>query len=298
MSWQAISSDKEKYQAYLCSREWCARREAVRKRSDGKCERCRVNEMDHVHHLTYARKYDEPLDDLQALCKQCHEFTHGKSNHDPRVYAPVFIKRGKPIRSVYLAGKITGEGWRGEIVDGWESQRHSPFTWDAVCESDGEEWAIAENAVAASHGSRLDYVGPWWSDFMELGGHAWAGGCREPHAYGWTEWQDGVHASSGHDKEQRERAANMVTKNVENAVCRCDLLFAWINSGDCFGTIFEIGMAAAMKKTVVVATPPSFDCEQMWLSRRFAAVTLLADTAGGAWRQLWQQVEKGVRNGF
>ena len=107
MSWQGTANDKEKYQAYLCSREWCARREAVRNRSGGRCERCRVNEMAHVHHLTYARKYEEPLEDLQAICKGCHEFTHGKSDYDPRISAPVFIEQGKPIRSVYLAGKIT-----------------------------------------------------------------------------------------------------------------------------------------------------------------------------------------------
>lgn len=297
MSWQAIASDKEKYQAYLCSREWCARREAVRKRSDGKCERCRVNEMDHVHHLTYARKYDEPLDDLQALCKQCHEFTHGKSNHDPRVYAPVFINKGKPIRSVYLAGKITGEGWRGEIVDGWSIQRGSPFTWDAVVDSAGEEWVVAEAAIDAARGAKLDYVGPWWSDLGELCGHVSASGCTEPHAYGY-EWRDFHGRKEPVDAKKREQSARLVTKNVQAAVCKCDLLFAWINSDDCFGTIFEIGMAVSMKKTVVIATPPSFECGQMWLPRRFAAITLLADTAGGAWRQLWQQVEKGVRNGF
>jgi hypothetical protein len=297
MSWQAIASDKEKYQAYLCSREWCARREAVRKRSDGKCERCRVNEMDHVHHLTYARKYDEPLDDLQALCKQCHEFTHGKSNHDPRAYAPVFIKKGKPIRSVYLAGKITGDGWRGEIVEGWSIQRGSPFTWDAVVDSEGKEWVVAEAAIDAACGAKLDYVGPWWSDLGELCGHVCASGCTEPHAYGY-EWRDFHGTKEPVDAKKREQSARLVTKNVQAAVCNCDLLFAWINSDDCFGTIFEIGMAVSMKKTVVIATPPSFDCEQMWLPRRFAAVTLLADTAGDAWRQLWAQVEKGVKYGF
>jgi hypothetical protein len=86
--WQSIEDDREKYAAYLCSREWAVKREAVRERSGGKCERCHVLPMDHVHHLTYERKYREELEDLQASCKPCHEFTHGKSDFDPCSDAP------------------------------------------------------------------------------------------------------------------------------------------------------------------------------------------------------------------
>ena len=84
--WRSIADDKEKYQAYLCSREWAEKREAIRERAGGKCERCRTLPMDAVHHLTYARKYNEDLADLQAICSACHEFTHGKSDVDPACY--------------------------------------------------------------------------------------------------------------------------------------------------------------------------------------------------------------------
>lgn len=83
--WRSIADDREKYQAYLCSREWAEKREAVRKRAGDKCERCKVLPIDAVHHLTYARKYEESLDDLQAICQPCHDFTHGKSASDPSV---------------------------------------------------------------------------------------------------------------------------------------------------------------------------------------------------------------------
>lgn len=79
-----VESDKEKYQKYLCSREWAEKREAVRERAGGRCERCRVLPMEACHHLTYARKYNEQLDDLQAICNACHDFTHGKSDFDPK----------------------------------------------------------------------------------------------------------------------------------------------------------------------------------------------------------------------
>jgi hypothetical protein len=82
-SWRDIADDREKYKAYLCSREWALLRNAVRARCGGKCERCGVNEMECVHHLTYARKYDERIDDLAGWCNACHEFTHGKTDVDP-----------------------------------------------------------------------------------------------------------------------------------------------------------------------------------------------------------------------
>lgn len=85
MRWQDIRDDREKYQSYLASREWGILKEAIRERSGGTCERCCLYPMDHVHHLTYARKYAELLEDLQALCLPCHNFTHAKSNFDPLV---------------------------------------------------------------------------------------------------------------------------------------------------------------------------------------------------------------------
>jgi len=81
--WRAITDDREKYKAYLCSREWALLRNAVRDRCGGKCERCQVNDMECVHHLTYARKYLERLEDLAGWCNACHDFTHGKSDEDP-----------------------------------------------------------------------------------------------------------------------------------------------------------------------------------------------------------------------
>lgn len=81
--WRSMPEGREKYAAYLCSREWAEKRRAVLERCGGVCERCRINDVDAVHHLTYARKYDERLDDLAGWCKGCHDFTHGHSDEDP-----------------------------------------------------------------------------------------------------------------------------------------------------------------------------------------------------------------------
>lgn len=72
-----------RYCEYLNSPEWKSRRQAVRERCKGICERCSKYRVDEVHHLTYAHVFKEPLEDLQGLCRPCHSFTHGNSGIDP-----------------------------------------------------------------------------------------------------------------------------------------------------------------------------------------------------------------------
>jgi hypothetical protein len=81
--WKTCENSREKYGLYMASREWGLLREGVRKRGNGRCERCKIAPIDHVHHLTYIRKYNEKLEDLEGLCYQCHEYLHGKSHFDP-----------------------------------------------------------------------------------------------------------------------------------------------------------------------------------------------------------------------
>lgn len=73
----------EQYQRYLQSREWCEKREVIKERASNICERCKYYPLDHVHHLTYERIYNELLTDLQGICRDCHEYIHAKSDYDP-----------------------------------------------------------------------------------------------------------------------------------------------------------------------------------------------------------------------
>lgn len=77
VDWKDLPEGKEKYSAYLCSREWGLLRAAVHERAEGWCERCYIHKINAVHHLTYIRRYKEHLDDLQGICNKCHEATHG-----------------------------------------------------------------------------------------------------------------------------------------------------------------------------------------------------------------------------
>lgn len=81
--WQAMPEGNEKRQAYYCSREWSVKKEAVKSRSGGTCERCGLYPGQNVHHKTYHRLYSESLEELWHLCIGCHEFIHGHSDSDP-----------------------------------------------------------------------------------------------------------------------------------------------------------------------------------------------------------------------
>ena len=66
-----------KYNAYLCSPEWIAKRGAVLKRDSWLCQSCLSRPATQVHHLTYDHAFNEPLFDLVSVCKTCHgRLTH------------------------------------------------------------------------------------------------------------------------------------------------------------------------------------------------------------------------------
>lgn len=284
MRWQNMADGKEKYAAYLCSREWSQKKEAVRARSGGLCERCTLHPMDHVHHLTYERKYAELLDDLQACCKPCHEFIHAKSDYDPAADRPVVIPWCKRrVKAVYLAGKITGTTWRAEFLTGWSSAQSIAFgdAWFDVGEDRPHEWCVVANAVDAGC-RKLHYCGPWWKDFGC--GHGSSSDNEGPHAYG-DQFQ--------HDCED-ETSRAQVANAVSVAVSSCDMLFAWIDSADCFGTLFEIGLARGLQKVVVIAVDEEFQRSaqalDMWLAFQGCYV-VSATSAKHGWDQFWELVE-------
>jgi hypothetical protein len=262
--------EREKYQRYLCSREWGLKREEVRKRCGGVCERCHFFPMSHVHHLTYIRKYNERPEDLQGLCEGCHEFTHGKRDRDPLLDAPIVLCR-QEIASVYLAGRISKPhgDWRQEIISGWRVGGCSWRSFDT-----GDAGMVREGAVPLPDGRRIDYSGPWWLDIW--GGH---GGGIGPHAFGEEcDWDHG--SVSGQIGDPAD-----VARYCYECIRGANLVFAWIDSRECYGTLLETGWAKALDKVLVVATP-KWDRE-LWLACAAADRFIMAESAGKAWEWLW-----------
>lgn len=79
------------YKKYLASREWAIKKEAIAKRCSGFCERCAVGSYESTHHVTYKNIGNEPLDDLLAVCNECHAFLSAKSDYDPAMDIILFV---------------------------------------------------------------------------------------------------------------------------------------------------------------------------------------------------------------
>ena len=77
--------NKEQYGEYLLTEGWQRKREPVLQRCNGICERCHSERARDVHHTpkAYNDIPNEKPADLLALCRECHEFVHGRSIYDP-----------------------------------------------------------------------------------------------------------------------------------------------------------------------------------------------------------------------
>jgi hypothetical protein len=273
--WRDYPDGREKYNLYLASREWAVLKEAVRARSGGVCERCRNADGQQVHHQTYERKYAEQLEDLVHTCAPCHEFLSGKRAADPVLEAPPRIM-GRPIQSVYLAGKITGTKWRDQIVaKGWSFENHSAIDF----ELEAGIWHTIHGCLPIPDGRKLDLTGPYWRPFHDRGGHSDITDASGLHAYQKLLRTDGV---VGLDPELPK-----LTDQIESSIRCCDLVFAWIDSLDCYGTFVELGIARALNRVVVVSHPPDFDGTEVWLAIRMGHICGLSASPADAWRELW-----------
>ena len=69
------------YYEYLKSEEWDRKRKLRLKSARYRCELCGSAEPLQVHHLHYDNLGSELIDDLMALCNDCHEAQHTHPNH-------------------------------------------------------------------------------------------------------------------------------------------------------------------------------------------------------------------------
>lgn len=68
----------ERYNTYLRSPEWQAKRLLVLQRDKYLCQGCLTARASDVHHKTYEHLFREPAFDLESVCRPCHELIHNK----------------------------------------------------------------------------------------------------------------------------------------------------------------------------------------------------------------------------
>lgn len=142
---------KTEYAQYIASPEWKEKRKEVLALTRNRCEECEiprwlasiVYDQDlHVHHLHYKSVGNEHPDDLQVLCRRCHEIeTFGRSSlREPKsstcstcqrkhwdVYSEqcdgclLMITPGFPVSLIYggwdeLRGDMSWVGYLEEMV--------------------------------------------------------------------------------------------------------------------------------------------------------------------------------------
>jgi len=140
----------------------------------------------------------------------------------------------KPL-TIYLAGKVSKNDWRHEIVDDLRS------FCDAFIDQCYETWPVMQSAILGTH----HFSGPYpLSDDH---------GCYHgPNTHGVA--AGGEVACTGGPVFSRENVA----RSCLNAINMSDLIVAYITHDTAYGTLCEIGYASAIGKPVYLSGPHRF----------------------------------------
>lgn len=228
--------DASALSSYYSSPEWAKKRNERLKIDGYKCAKCGFTRALEVHHINYDRLYNEDVSrDLVTLCKRCHnEIEKQKKTLNP-------IPKPSEHHSVYLAGKISRNDWRNKICS---------------------YWGIPDNPHDIIHDVIVDV-----NDSLSITGPFFIAcdhGCY--HGNG----THGVGAvNSLHSNEWGGCMGNYYTRNDVFHICKrqidkAEIMFAYINCRDCYGTIAEIGYAHASDKEIVIVFSSPELKEEMW----------------------------------
>lgn len=210
-------------------------------------------------------------------------------NPKPRLF-------GREIGSVYLAGKITGNPWRKQLFEPGinpKSELCGPACEPCAEDSHHDLWLRPGCVPVPGSGWRLDFTGPYWLDTSC--GHGTPS--RGAHAFGLRMSDD-----TGLSVNILETDGKYVRDKCLDGVSRADLVFAWIESLDCFGSIAEITWAYSLKTrspaclpVIVIASSlfpsPLEDriAGEAWFVAGMADAIQYSSSPLEAWERLWSQ---------
>lgn len=118
MSKQKKDDRKIQYENFIKSKEWKLIRQRLFDERGKICEKCKLTEDIHVHHLNYKRLGGkERNSDLQVLCKKCHMELHGLK-YDGKTKIKKKKHKGLPkYRKIAIERfglrKSGNRGWKG-----------------------------------------------------------------------------------------------------------------------------------------------------------------------------------------
>jgi len=169
--------------------------------------------------------------------------------------------------NIYLAGK-TRTGWRDCLFDTKLKREWKQFDYTLKGIAAGLHYDGKMGWPTVVRGIKIQLPNVS-SDLSAKGGTFIADYCGA----GFIDVREGT-------KERKEHVKNIVADMCEYSIKRCDMVFAWIETEDCFGTILEIGYAKALGKPIIIGGPKDFD--EMWLVYNWAKHKVIAPDAATA----------------
>lgn len=222
--------DMQALAEYYKSPSWAKKRNE-RLRIDGyKCAKCGFTRALEVHHINYERVFHEDVHrDLITLCKKCHnEIESLKKATNP-------VKIPAEHHSIYLAGKIGMNDWRNRF-----------YSCRYITYNDGKFIAEGGTIKPSDH---ITITGPFFISCDH--------GCYH------GEGQHGVGAENG-GCEGDLFTRDEVLEICKSQINRAEIVFAYIDCRDCYGTIAEIGYAHATDKDIIIFFANAELKEEMW----------------------------------
>lgn len=161
-------------------------------------------------------------------------------------YALPTRTKGTHVTTVYLAGKVTKNDWRHQVVEGLQ-------------------YALNAYALGGRIGAQLPE-----EEFFVLGKARYSGpffiGCDHGCAHGESSHGNAV-GPHGPGCITTGPTRAEVAKRSRDGIAQADHVFAWIDDLTAYGTLVEVGLAAGMGKPVWLYTSPHKDHDDLWFTR-------------------------------
>lgn len=241
-----MSYDLTALSDYYASPKWAAKRNE-RLIIDGfKCARCGFTRALEVHHINYERLFDEDVSrDLITLCKKCHR----ELEEQKKMLNPIDPPEH---HFAYLAGAIKKNDWRNNFIH-YRGEPHDPRD--------------IGNGYIAHVNNNLSITGPFFI------------ACDHGCYHGDTKHGVGAVSSLHPSSEEVEEGewggcmGNYYTKDDVLNICKeqidkADIVFAYIDCDDCYGTLAEIGYAHAKGKDIVIVFGKNAPKDEMWFASK------------------------------
>ena len=192
---------------------------------------------------------------------------------------------------VYLAGKISQNDWRHTIVDDLSTQSPAPQKCASKYDADDLTRLLSDWPILWGAAQGHDYTGPYFVRCDNLSAdhdrwNCWAGDDQHFPGHGVGASMDQAGGGHGYLFGKNDIGGGVdyrprVVEQCLTAIDRSDAVFAWLapalsdvtkhESLTCYGTLFELGYAAARGKRIVLVNRHVGD--DLWFLESTVGVT-------------------------